>query len=246
MMDWMAGPRRPRIRAVEVDGQALRLGVRLGTPDDPPLLICNGILREPGADGAVRDRSGGIETVVFDVPRCGRVAGNLRYRSGGLARLANRLMAQLGYEARVRVLGVSWGGALAQQSAFHNAALPPPRSCRHIAGRPHGAGSLSAIGELFNPRRYSDPEFLGKVGPELSGGGFRRKPDLLLDPRPPLRRATRGLQPLAAARRLGLAQVFLAATGPSRRWSWRAPRIGIVSLANARVVAHSLVRRGFM
>jgi hypothetical protein len=33
-MDWMAGPRRPRIRTVEVDGQTLRVGVRLGTPDD--------------------------------------------------------------------------------------------------------------------------------------------------------------------------------------------------------------------
>ena len=126
MLDWMAGPRRLRIRAVEVDGQALRLGVRLGTPDAPPLLICNGIRREPGADGAVRDRSGGIETVVFDVPRCGRLAGNLRYRFGGLARLAIRLMTQLGYEAQVRVLGVSWGGALAQQFAFNIAALPPP------------------------------------------------------------------------------------------------------------------------
>ena len=71
MMDWMAGPRRPRIRTVEVDGQALRVGVRLGTPDGPPLLICNGIganleLMEPFTTALA-----GIETVVFDVPGVG-------------------------------------------------------------------------------------------------------------------------------------------------------------------------------
>ncbi len=40
-------------------------------------------------------------------------------------------------------------------------------------------GKLSAITKLINPRRYTDPEFLEKVGADLYGGAFRREPGLL-------------------------------------------------------------------
>jgi poly(3-hydroxyalkanoate) depolymerase len=170
-----------QIRMIEVDGQTLRVGVRPGTEEGPPLLIFNGIganleLVEPFTTALA-----GVETVVFDVPGVGgSPTPTLPYRFSGLARLANRLMIQLGYAGQVDVLGVSWGGALAQQFAF----LYPQR-CRRLvlAATSPGAlmvpGRLSAMSKLVNPRRYMDPGFLGKVGAELYGGAFRRKPDLL-------------------------------------------------------------------
>ena len=170
-----------QIRMVEVDGQTVRVGVRPGTEEGPPLLIFNGIganleLVEPFTAALV-----GIETVVFDVPGVGgSPAPTLPYRFSGLARLANRLMTQLGYDGQVDVLGVSWGGALAQQFAFQY-----PQRCRRLilAATSPGAlmvpGRLSVLSKLVNPRRYMDPGFLVKVGADLYGGAFRRRPELL-------------------------------------------------------------------
>ncbi|HZT55254.1 MAG TPA: alpha/beta fold hydrolase, partial [Burkholderiaceae bacterium] len=85
------------IRMVEVDGQPLRVGVRSGTQEGPPLLIFNGIganleLVEPFTAALA-----GVETVVFDVPGAGgSPAPAWPYRFFHLARLADRLMTQLG------------------------------------------------------------------------------------------------------------------------------------------------------
>jgi pimeloyl-ACP methyl ester carboxylesterase len=40
-------------------------------------------------------------------------------------------------------------------------------------------GRLSAMSKLVNPRRYMDPGFLVSIGPELYGGVFRDRPELL-------------------------------------------------------------------
>lgn len=169
------------IRTVDVDGQSLRVGVRPGGAKGPPLLIFNGIganleLLEPFTAALA-----GTETVVFEVPGVGgSPPPMLPYRLWQLARMANRLMTQLGYDGQVDVLGVSWGGALAQQFAFQH-----PSRCRRLilAATSPGVlmvpGKLSVIRNLVSPRRYSDPEFLGRVGADLYGGVFRSKPDLL-------------------------------------------------------------------
>ena len=179
--DTMALP--TQIQMVQVAGQTVRVGVRPGTEEGPPLLIFNGIganleLVEPFTAALV-----GVETVVFDVPGVGgSPAPTLPYRFSGLARLANRLMTQLGYDGPVDVLGVSWGGALAQQFAFQY-----PQRCRRLilAATSPGAlmvpGRLSALSKLVNPRRYMDPGFLVSIGPELYGGVFRHRPELLLE-----------------------------------------------------------------
>ena len=57
----------------------------------------------------------GIQTITFDAPGVGASTNWLRpRRMGALARTVDRLIGALGYEA-VDVLGVSFGGALAQQ-----------------------------------------------------------------------------------------------------------------------------------
>jgi poly(3-hydroxyalkanoate) depolymerase len=166
---------------VEVDGQSLRVGVRRGSAKTPPLLICNGVganleLLEPFTAAL-----SGVETVVFDVPGVGGSPLPKRpYRFRWLARLADRLMRHLGYADAIDVLGVSWGGALAQQFAFQHR-----ERCRRLilAATSSGAlmvpGRLSVLSKMISPRRYTDPEYLYQVGAELYGGALRRRPDLL-------------------------------------------------------------------
>src|SRR5438552_3704372 len=171
------------IRNVDLDGQSLRVGIRSGRRDMPPLLIFNGIganleLVEPFVEALQ-----GVEVVVFDVPGVGgSPAPLLPYRFRNLALLADRLMRRLGYDAQVDVLGVSWGGGLAQQFAH----LFPSR-CRRLilASTSPGAimvpGKLSVLAKLIVPRRYSDPEYLQDIGGQLYGGAYRRNPHLLRD-----------------------------------------------------------------
>jgi poly(3-hydroxyalkanoate) depolymerase len=166
------------IRMVEVDGQLLRVGIQRGTGQLPPLLIFNGVganleLVEPFA-AALQ----GVEIIIFDVPGVGgSPVPALPYRFSQLARLADRLLHKLGYTGEVDVLGVSWGGALAQEFAH----LFPGR-CRRLVLAATSPGALmvpgkpSVLMKLFSPRRYRDPGFLDAVGGNLYGGGYRNDP----------------------------------------------------------------------
>ncbi len=174
--------RTTEIREITVDGKSVRVGLRRGQAGArPPLLIFNGIganleLLEPFTEAL-----GDIDTVVFDVPGVGgSPAPRLPYRFWQLARMADHLMMALGHDGPIDVLGVSWGGALAQQFACQY-----PRRCRRLvlAATSPGVlmvpGKLSVLRKMISPRRYSDPEFLGRVGPDLYGGALRRRPELL-------------------------------------------------------------------
>jgi poly(3-hydroxyalkanoate) depolymerase len=168
-----------QIRAIDVGAQRLRIGIRPGTGEGPPLLLCNGIgasieLVEPFI--AALD---GVETIVFDAPGVGgspRPA--LPYRFWNLACLVVRLLDQLGYR-EVDALGVSWGGGLAQQFAIQH-----PSRCRKLILAATSAGALmvpgrpSIISKLLSPRRYLDPSYLARVAPEIYGGEYRHNPDL--------------------------------------------------------------------
>src|SRR5262245_38514898 len=117
------------VRQVEVDGRVLRVARRRGDARRaPPLLIFNAIganleMLEPFV-AALQ----GMEIVVFDVPGAGASpAPTLPYRYRHIALLADHLMSELGYDGEIDVLGVSWGGGLAQQYAH----LYPGR-CRRL------------------------------------------------------------------------------------------------------------------
>ncbi|MCI0390215.1 MAG: poly(3-hydroxyalkanoate) depolymerase [Acidobacteria bacterium] len=168
-----------QIRTVDVGAQRLRIAVRFGIGEGPPLLLCNGIgasleLVEPLV--AALD---GIETIAFDVPGVGgSPRPSLPYRFWNLACLVDRLLDQLGYR-EVDVLGVSWGGGLAQQFA-----LQYPSRCRKLILAATSAGALmipgrpSVIRKLLTPRRYFDASYLARIAPEIYGGEYRHNPDL--------------------------------------------------------------------
>lgn len=169
------------ISTVNVEGQALRVGIRRGNRNLPPLLIFNGIganleLVEPFVQALE-----GVEVVIFDVPGVGgSPAPVLPYRFSTLALLADKLLRRLGYDREVDVLGVSWGGALAQQFA-----RLLPKRCRRLilCSTSPGAimvpGKLSVLTKLIGPKRYTDPKFLENHGGSLYGGEYRRNPRLL-------------------------------------------------------------------
>ena len=169
-----------RIGLYEVNGQTLRVGIRPGERTRSPLLLFNGIgasieLVEPFLAALE-----GPEAIVFDVPGVGgSPTPRLPYRPWMLARLTAQLLDQLGY-AEVDVLGVSWGGALAQQFAFQQASR-----CRRLVlaatspGHLMVPGRLSVLLKMATPRRYKDSDYMRRVAGDIYGGAMRRSPELV-------------------------------------------------------------------
>jgi poly(3-hydroxyalkanoate) depolymerase len=157
----------------------LRVGIRRGSEAYPPLLIFNGIgasieLVEPFLEALA-----GRAAIVFDVPGGGgSPAPRLPYRPWTLVRLTARLLDRLGH-ARVDALGVSWGGALAQQFAFQEA-----KRCRRLVLAATSPGHLMVPGrptvllKMATPRRYKDPEYMHRIAGDIYGGAFRGAPEL--------------------------------------------------------------------
>jgi poly(3-hydroxyalkanoate) depolymerase len=173
----------PHIRYVDVDGTRLRTSVR-GT--GAPLLVLTGIgaSLELSVPLELALNANGVQTLALDAPGTGKSPPYRRpRRMPGLARTVERTLDALGYE-RVDVLGVSFGGILAQQLA-HQA---PHRVRRLVlaataAGVPFLGGipgSPRALLALATPRRYQSPAYYRQVAGALYGGQARRDPDALL------------------------------------------------------------------
>jgi poly(3-hydroxyalkanoate) depolymerase len=164
----------------DVEGQTLRVGVRRGEKARPPLLLFNGIGANIESVEPFLDALDGPETIIFDVPGVGGSPAPWRpYRPCTLARLSTRLLDQLGHE-QVDVLGVSWGGALAQQFAFQHA-----KRCRRLVlaatspGHLMVPGKLTLLLKMVTPRRYRDPDYMKRIAGELYGGALRSSPELV-------------------------------------------------------------------
>ena len=170
---------KPLVEFVEVDGVNLRVATQQGRTG-LPLLLFNGIganleLCFPFME-AMPDR----EIIIFDVPGVGKSEMSWRPRRfSGLARLANKLLDRLGYQ-RVDVIGVSWGGALAQQFARQY-----PDRCRRLvlAATSPGAvmvpGKPSVLTKMITPKRYLSPNYMHKAAADIYGGEARRDPKLM-------------------------------------------------------------------
>ena len=165
----------------DIGGQVLRVGVRRGAKAGPPLLLFNGIGANLELAAPFLDALDGHEVILFDVPGVGgSPAPTLPYRPSTMARLSARLLDQLGYE-QVDVLGVSWGGALAQQFAFQQGTR-----CRRLIlaatspGHLMVPGQLAVLLKLATPRRYRDPDYLTRIAGDIYGGRLRRAPELVV------------------------------------------------------------------
>ena len=164
----------------EVEGRTLRVGVRRSEKTHPPLLLFNGIGANIELVEPFLDALDGPEVVVFDVPGVGGSPAPWRpYRPWTLARLSARLLDQFGHE-RVDVMGVSWGGAIAQQFAFQHG-----KRCRRLVlaatspGHLMVPGKLSVLLKMATPRRYKDPDYMKRIAGDIYGGMLRSSPELV-------------------------------------------------------------------
>jgi poly(3-hydroxyalkanoate) depolymerase len=167
-------------RIITVRGQRLRIAIRKGDGTRTPLLLMNGIgvnleVLQPFVDALAP----AIEVIRFDVPGTGgSPAPHIPYRFSVLARLVTKMLDQLGYQ-QVDVLGISWGGALAQQFAFQY-----PVRCRRLILVSTGTGALmvpgnpSALARIATPRRYQNPVYMEQIAGEIYGGKVRTQPEL--------------------------------------------------------------------
>ena len=174
-----------RIETDEICGDRIRYAVAtVGTegPDRPPLLVFNGIGASLELMVPVIKALGehGIGAMAFDVPGTGgSPTPSVPYRLPRLARTAHNLLRHLRI-ANADVLGVSWGGALAQEFVHQYPSLvrrlvlaATSAGIAMVPGRP------SALLRLISPRRYLDPDYIARIGAELYGGMYRANPEAL-------------------------------------------------------------------
>ncbi len=174
------------VRSITVGGRQLRVavrparrGLRLTVPRRTPLLLINGIgasleVLEP----FVRQVNPAVEVIRFDPPGAGGSAlPPGPYRFTGLCRLIAGMLTELGY-SQVDVLGISWGGGVAQQFAASQSSR-----CRRLVlvatapGMPTIPGKPSVIARMVTPRRYLDRGYLERIAGHIYGGSARENPE---------------------------------------------------------------------
>lgn len=163
---------------VVVDGLRLRVSIR---GRGRPLLLLNGIGASLEIFDPLRRELRSTETIAVDMPGTGSSqTPRLPRPLCRLARLATRLLDVLGYPDAIDVLGISWGGALAQELV-----LSYPRRVRRLVLASTSTGWLGVPGDpkalwvLATPRRYYSPTYFERVAPTLYGGAVREDPGLL-------------------------------------------------------------------
>ncbi|MDF0532608.1 alpha/beta fold hydrolase [Tsukamurella sp. 8F] len=161
---------------IATGGQRIRVRYRRGV--GVPLVLCNGIgasleVLEPIVAALDPERP----VVRFDVPGTGASPVSvLPYGFPYLAWVLGRVLDRIDIGV-VDVLGLSWGGALAQQFAFQN-----PMRCRRLVLVSTGTGAVMVPGrprvlaKMVTPRRFRDPGYGAAIAGELYGGTVRTDP----------------------------------------------------------------------
>ncbi len=166
-------------RVITVGRQRLRVLVeRPGT--GRPLLLINGIGATGELFGPLRRYLTDRETIAFDAPGVGGSSTPLLPPTMAmLARQIGAMVDELGHST-VDVLGISWGGALAQQLARSRPDLVRRLVlCATMPGWGSIPGSPLALSILLSPLRYYSPAYLRQVAPVLYGGAIADNPELL-------------------------------------------------------------------
>ncbi len=183
---------RPAITHERIGGWTLRTAH--WRPAEPstkrPLLFFNGIGANIelafGLGEHIRDR----EILTFDVPGVGgSPPAALPYRPWQLARAAAKLSERFGFDD-LDVMGVSWGGAMAQQFAFqYRNRVKRVILAATSAGSTMVPGKASAISKMRDPRRYADPDYMVRnfqilYGDEATVEGAAAHTNALQSPHP--------------------------------------------------------------
>jgi poly(3-hydroxyalkanoate) depolymerase len=163
---------------ITVGGQQFRVVHDIGNGRGTPLLLMNGIgakleLLQPFVDRLSPER----DVIRFDAPGVGGSSTPRGfYRLRGLTKKVVGILDELGFD-RVDVLGISWGGALAQQFAYSQA-----DRVRRLVLVSTATGALMVpahprvLAKMVTHRRYTDPSYLESVAHEIYGGSMRDDP----------------------------------------------------------------------
>jgi poly(3-hydroxyalkanoate) depolymerase len=172
----------PYVRSVTAGGRTLRVAVRPGTDAAalPPLLLMNGIgasleVLEPFVDALDPRRT----VIRFDVPGVGGSPRPLvPYNLATFSPVVARALTRLGFDEPVDVLGLSWGGALAQHFAVQHR-----NRCRRLVLAATATGTLMVpadprvLARMLTPRRHRDPDYARSIAGEIYGGTMRTHPE---------------------------------------------------------------------
>jgi poly(3-hydroxyalkanoate) depolymerase len=163
--------------------QRLRVGMRAARAGAAglPLLVFNGIGANLELAVPMMRRLEDTSTLIFDLPGAGKSPPPPRpYRLFQMARLARDVLDQLGI-GRIDLMGVSWGGGLAQQFAIQY----PARVRRLVLAATAMGGATMLPGhprtllKMVDPRRYRDKDYMRRIAPQLYGGALRDDPEAI-------------------------------------------------------------------
>jgi poly(3-hydroxyalkanoate) depolymerase len=198
-----AGQRAGAGQVQTIRGRRVRVKLDPGQADRTPLLLLSGI----GAaldtfDPFVTAMAGSRTVIRIDLPGVGgSPVPPLPYHYTTLAPLISGLLDRLDCPT-VDLLGISWGGGLAQQLAVQRRSR-----IRRLVLVATGTGMLMIPGHprvlarMLSPRRHRDARYAAEVAGLLYGGSMRTDPDLairlLQRPGPPASALGYALQLLA-------------------------------------------------
>ena len=170
-----------RIDTVLIGQQRLRIGLRPGPRDATPLLLINGIGANLELFMPFVRALEGIPVITFDPPGIGGSSSpRTLYRLVDLARMIAQLLDHLGHD-RVDILGVSWGGGLAQQFARQY-----PDRCRRLILAATSPGIIMVPAypwnflKLADPRRYLGSAPVADIAGAIYSGRLREAPESVL------------------------------------------------------------------
>ncbi|MCK0128166.1 alpha/beta hydrolase [Erythrobacter sp. F6033] len=159
----------------QVGGRTLRVATwRLDEPSEHlPVLFFNGIGANIEAVAPLADALPERAFIMFDMPGVGESPDpTIPYNPFTISWTASKLLDQLGV-GDVDVMGISWGGGIAQHFAMQHAS----RTRRVVliatsAGMLMVPGSPKALTKMANPRRYIDTDYMLKNFETLYGEGL--------------------------------------------------------------------------
>lgn len=174
----MTKGREPVYSMETVDGRTLRVAVwRSDKPSAKlPVLFFNGIGANIEAMAPLADHLADRDFITFDMPGIGGSPDPVvPYNAILMARISALLLDRFEMPV-VDVMGVSWGGAMAQQFALQNGArVNKLILIATSAGMLMVPGNPAALTKMADPRRYIDPDFMAKHFKTLYGGAVGGK-----------------------------------------------------------------------
>lgn len=151
-----------------------------------PILFFNGIGANIEAVAPLAEALTDRPFIMYDMPGVGGSPEPvIPYTAFAVGWQSRELLTRFGCE-RADVMGVSWGGGMAQHFALQH-----PRFVRRLvlvatsAGMLMVPGNPGALTKLANPRRYIDPEFMAEHFKTLYGGMVGEKSQHIRRLKPP-------------------------------------------------------------